>query len=44
MGEIGENGNIKRDAESTKFGESVRSDFEDEIFGAGIGDFFNAAV
>ena len=44
MGKIGKNGDLEGDAESAELGEGVRGDFEDEKFGATIGDFTDATV
>ena len=44
VGEIGKNGDLEGNTESTKLGEGVRGDFEDEKFGATIGDFTDATV
>ena len=44
VSEVGEDGDFDRDTEGAEFGESVGGDFEDEEFGALVGDLPNALV
>ena len=44
MGEVGKNSEFDGEPEGTKLSESMRGDLENEKFGAGIGDFFDALV
>ena len=44
MSEVGEDGDIKGNAEGAKFYESMRSGLEDEVLGASIFDDGNAMI